>query len=95
MIRVLVILTAVLGVISVAATDADAAVVWNNGVSVQSTTNTTVSNTSHNKESALYLEELGLETIQAIHDRAAEHSFIQDWSRRRARIRSEPEHPAG
>lgn len=45
------------------------------------TDNTTVSNTDQNRESALYLGELSLKTIQDIHRNARRHSFIP--SRRR------------
>ena len=42
------------------------------------TDNTTVSNTSQNGESALYVEELGVTEIRRIHREAKKHSFI-DW----------------
>ena len=40
------------------------------------TDNTTVSNTDHNRESALFADELGLDTVRDIHAHALEHSFV-------------------
>ena len=40
------------------------------------TDNTTVSNTSHSRESAFFLRELGLPTIRKIHREAKRHTFI-------------------
>ncbi len=40
------------------------------------TDNTTVSATSQNRESALFLQELGLDAIKEIHRSAVQHSFI-------------------
>jgi adenosine deaminase len=40
------------------------------------TDNTTVSNTSHAKESAFFWDELGAATIRGIHRQARQHSFI-------------------
>lgn len=48
------------------------------------TDNTTVSRTDQNRESAMFLDELGIETIRDIHRRAAEHTFIgltDEWRR--------------
>jgi adenosine deaminase len=48
------------------------------------TDNTTVSATSQNRESALFLKELGIDTIREIHRAAIGHSFIEK-SRRKAK----------
>jgi adenosine deaminase len=41
------------------------------------TDNTTVSQTSHDAESALFVQELGVDAIRKIHEQAARHTFIQ------------------
>jgi adenosine deaminase len=47
------------------------------------TDNTTVSATSQNRESALFLKELGLDTIKEIHRSAVDHSFIPKSRRKK------------